>query len=63
MRLVKTSKPLEKGEGVMKCIKKGKEIKRVRDNDATVQVKNGWSYCPKHEWKKNVRNPEKESVE
>jgi hypothetical protein len=40
----------------MKTIKKGKSIKRVSDKDAKQQVKSGWKYCPKHEWKKNVRD-------
>ena len=37
----------------MKCIKKKKEIKRVSDSEAAelVKLKQGWTYCPKHEWK------------
>lgn len=35
----------------MKCIKRGEEIKRVGDQEANQAVKNGWSFCPKAEWK------------
>jgi len=41
----------------MKCIKKHGEIKRVNDSDADKMVaEEGWSYCPKSEWKKEVRD-------
>ena len=46
----------------MKCIKNDKTIKRVSDNDAYELVKNGWEFCPKSEWKKNVRDSVKGSV-
>ena len=40
----------------MKTIKKGKEIKRVSDDNAAESTKNGWKYCPKSEWKaRNVK--------
>jgi len=36
----------------MKCVKKGKEIKRVTDSKAIEMVEeHGWVYCPKHEFK------------
>jgi len=36
----------------MKCIKKHGEIRRVSDSQAVTLVKdNGWTYCPKKEWK------------
>lgn len=40
----------------MKTIKKGKEIKRVSDKDADRYIKDGYSFCAKKEWKKNVRD-------
>lgn len=34
---------------------------RVKDNVAEIKIKNeGWSYCPKGEWKTNVRDVKKE---
>jgi hypothetical protein len=42
-----------------KCIKKGKTIKRVSDNEAERLVGygkgsgEGWKYCPKSEYKKS----------
>lgn len=35
---------------------KGVEYKRTSDPDASNLVRIGWSYCPKEEWKKNVRD-------
>ena len=35
----------------MKNIKKGKQIKRVSDEEAASQVKKGWKYCPNSEWR------------
>jgi hypothetical protein len=43
----------------MKTIKRGEEIKRVSDNEAITLVKEGWAYCPKSEWKQNVRDKDK----
>jgi hypothetical protein len=41
----------------MKCIKKHGEIKRIEDSKADKMVaEEGWSYCPKSEWKKEVRD-------
>ena len=41
----------------MKTIRKGDEIKRASDKDAEYKVKNqGYEYCPKNIWKKNVRS-------
>lgn len=35
----------------MKTVKKNNKIKRVSDKRATFLVGEGWSYCPKHEYK------------
>ena len=35
----------------MKCIKKGDEVRRVKDQEAAELVAKGWKYCPKKEWK------------
>lgn len=41
----------------MKCVKKHGEIRRVKDELAKKLVEeNGWKYCPKSEWKENVRD-------
>ena len=40
----------------MKTIKKGKEIKRVSNDNAAESTKNGWKYCPKSEWREKVRD-------
>lgn len=41
----------------MKTIKKNKNIKRVRDEEAENLVKGeGWKYCPKSEWRTKVRD-------
>ena len=40
----------------MKTLKKGKSIKRVSDKDAEQQVKSGWNYCSKQEWREKVRD-------
>ena len=40
----------------MKTIKKGKIVKRASDEDAAQQVKSGWKYCPKSEWREKVRD-------
>ena len=41
----------------MKCIKKGEQIKRVKDQEALEMVESeGWEYCPKSEWKEKVRS-------
>ena len=49
----------------MKCVKKGKEVKRVSDKDAERMVGygkdsripgEGWKYCSRSEWKKTVRD-------
>jgi hypothetical protein len=41
---------------------KGVEYKRTSDSDASNLTKIGWSYCPKTEWKENVRDFGKEKV-
>ena len=43
----------------MKTIKKGKKVKRVSDKQAETQVKEGWNYCPKSEWKKKQAKAKK----
>ena len=43
----------------MKTIKKGKKIKRVSDKDAVEQVKLGWKYCQKSEWREKVSDAKK----
>jgi hypothetical protein len=47
----------------MKTIKKGLEYKRVNETEAEafVSVK-GWKYCPKNEWKTNIRDFNKKQV-
>ena len=40
----------------MKTVKKKNKIERVSNKDAEVRVKNGWTYCPKQEWKEKVRD-------
>lgn len=36
----------------MKCVKKGEEIKKVADKETSTLVKDGWVFCPRHEWRK-----------
>ena len=43
----------------MKTIKKGIEVKRVKDKEAMQFVRNGWSYCPKSEFKTKKKEEEK----
>ena len=45
----------------MKTLKRKNEIIRVTDKEADEKVKFGWSFCPKHEWKTNVRDFGKKS--
>lgn len=41
----------------MKCIKKDGKIRRVKDAKAFGMVHGaGWAWCPKNEWKKEVRD-------
>ena len=41
----------------MKTVKKGKEIRRVKDKAAlNMTTKEGWKYCPKEEYKSKVKN-------
>jgi hypothetical protein len=51
----------------MKTLKKqndkGFEYKRVNDLEADKLVKTGWSFCPKNEWKVNVRDWNKTAKE
>jgi uncharacterized Zn finger protein (UPF0148 family) len=47
----------------MKTIKKGNEVRRVSEKDAMFFVKNGWNYCPKSEYKTEVKPEPKPKVE
>jgi len=40
----------------MKTLKKADTYVRVSDKEADEKVKYGWSFCPKNEWKTNVRD-------
>jgi hypothetical protein len=40
----------------MKTLKKDGNYVRVSDEEAGDKVKYGWAFCPKHEWKTNVRD-------
>ena len=40
----------------MKTLKKDGTIVRVTDKEADEKIKYGWIFCPKHEWKTNVRD-------
>ena len=40
----------------MKTITKNDSYERVTDEVADVRIKTGWKFCPKSEWKKNVRD-------
>jgi hypothetical protein len=39
----------------MKTIKKGTEIKRVKNKEAEKLTKQDWKYCPKSEYKKQKK--------
>ena len=39
-------------ESQVKTVKRGKEVKRVSDDQVCDFIDNGWSYCAKNEWKK-----------
>jgi len=40
----------------MKTLKKDGNYVRVSDTEADEKVKYGWTFCPKSEWKTNVRD-------
>ena len=40
----------------MKTLKKDGNYVRVIDKEADEKVKYGWAFCPKNEWKTNVRD-------
>lgn len=40
----------------MKTMTNGKEIVRVSDTKALTLEKHGWNFCPKKQWKKEVRD-------
>lgn len=40
----------------MKTLKKDGNYVRVSDTEADEKVKYGWTFCPKNEWKTNVRD-------
>jgi len=39
----------------MKTMKLGDSIKRVSEKEVDSKLKQGWIFCPKSEWKENVR--------
>jgi hypothetical protein len=45
----------------MKCLKKGKEIRRVSEEQVTSMVNAGWDFCSKTEWRVK-RDGEKKST-
>ena len=47
----------------MKTIVRDGNYQRVQDADADMRVKTGWKFCPKSEWKTNVRDFERASRE
>ena len=41
----------------MKCVKKGEEIKNLKDEEAFELVRNhGYEFCSRKEWKEKVRD-------
>ena len=34
----------------MKCVKLGKQVKRLPNEEAAKLVGEGWKYCPKSDW-------------
>lgn len=47
----------------MKCIKKDSKIQRVSDVKASKMILDGYSYCPKHEWKSLMKEEKKIELE
>lgn len=45
-----------------KCVRKGKEVKRVGNEEAAELVRQGWSYCSKTEYRR-LKKPEGVSQE
>lgn len=46
----------------MKTIKKNGRYERLDEQEARLKVTTaGWSYCPKSEWKENVRDANRKS--
>lgn len=43
----------------MKTMKKAAEIIRVTNDTVNERLKDGWSFCPKKEWKQKVRDKDK----
>ncbi len=43
----------------MKTIKRGNEVRRVSEKEAMFFVKNGWNYCPKSEYKSDIKKSAK----
>jgi len=39
----------------MKTMKLNDSIRRVKEDDTKSMLNSGWSFCPKKEWKDNVR--------
>lgn len=40
----------------MKTMKLGDSFIRIAEKDVKTRINGGWNYCPKSEWKKNVRD-------
>jgi len=50
----------------MKCLRKGADVRRVRESTVNKMLKDGYAYCPKTVWKKStgkVREEEEPVVE
>mgnify|MGYP005847196297 CR=1 FL=1 len=45
----------------MKIMKLGEEIRKVKEEQVNNYLSDGWSYCPRSEWKTKVRDPELKS--
>ena len=39
----------------MKTMKKGSDVRRVKDEDVQSRLRNGFAYCPKSEWKSSEK--------
>ena len=46
----------------MKTLKKVLDYKRVKESEVASYLTKGYSYCPKSEWKTNVRDFDKATV-
>lgn len=46
----------------MKCMKKDGVVKKFKDENAILKVKEGWVYVAKKEWKKGTTEEEKKAA-